>query len=423
MRESPYPLEKSLGMRYYASDTPGIGGRLRKRAEDFAVEEVPLSPGDEGPYLVCRLTKKNWEMQRAAREIARQLGISHRRISWTGTKDTHALTTQAIAIYGVSETDLARISLKDIEIVPLGRSHQPLLLGGHAANRFSITIRDTCAADLAGEVAAVAETCARGIPNYYGIQRFGVARPVTHLVGLHILKGDLEGAVSCYIGWTGPGESPAVREAREEFLSSRNAATALRSFPPTLSYERALLHHLVSHPGDYAGALRVLPPRLLSLFVSAFQSYLYNCVVSSRMERLGDDFLVPQTGDRVVFSDGKEDVVTPPMLAAARTMAARGRCRVAVAIPGSRPPHLAGDDDREMDHLLARHGIGPDDFERASEIAGVAYEGTVRPVALSTAVSMHIEGRDVTLSFTLEPGCYATTVCREFMKADPSAMA
>ncbi|MEM2123724.1 MAG: tRNA pseudouridine(13) synthase TruD [Methanolinea sp.] len=423
MRESPYPLEKSLGMRYYASDTPGIGGRLRERAEDFAVEEVALSPGNEGPYLVCRLTKKNWEMQRAAREIARQLGISHRRISWTGTKDTHALTTQAIAIYGISEADLARVSLRDIEIVPVGRSRQPLLLGGHAANRFSVTIRDTRAPDLEGEVAAVAETCARGIPNYYGIQRFGVARPVTHLVGLHVLRGDLEGAVTCYVGWTGPGESPAVRKAREEFLSSRDAAAALRSFPQTLTYERALLHHLVSRPGDYAGALRVLPPRLLSLFVSAFQSFLYNCVVSSRMERLGDEFTVPQPGDRLVFPDGREDVVTPPMLAAARTMAARGRCRVAVAIPGCRPLHPAGDDDREMALLLSRHGIGPGDFARAAEIAGVPYEGTLRPVALSTAVSTRIEGRDVTLSFTLEPGCYATTVCREFMKADPSSMA
>jgi len=48
MRESPYPLEKFLGMRYYASDTPGVGGRLRERAEDFAVDEVYSSPGTRG---------------------------------------------------------------------------------------------------------------------------------------------------------------------------------------------------------------------------------------------------------------------------------------------------------------------------------------------------------------------------------------
>lgn len=422
MKESPYPLEKFLGMRYYASDTSGTGGRLRERAEDFAVDEVFAAPGDEGPYLVCRLTKRNWEMQRAAREIARQLGISHRRVSWTGTKDTHALTTQLIAIYGVRENDIARVTLGDIEIVPVGRSQQPLSLGGHEGNRFSITIRDTRSSDPGRELAEVAETCRQGIPNYFGIQRFGVARPVTHLVGLHILKGDLEGAVTCYIGRACPGEDPAVREARGEFLSSRDPAAALRSFPVTLSYERAMLHHLVSHPGDYRGALSSLPPRLLSLFVSAFQSHLFNCTVSSRMERLGDDFRIPHAGDRLLFPDGKEDVVSSPMLQAARTMASRGRCRVAIMVPGSRPVQPAGEDDSAMALLLARHGISPEDFARASEIVGTRYNGALRPAVLSTDVAWTVAGKDVTLTFSLYPGSYATTVCREFMKADPASM-
>jgi len=406
MRESPYPLEKSLGMRCYASDTPGIGGRLRERAEDFAVDEVFSSPGTEGPYLVCRLTKKNWEMQRAAREIARQLGISHRRVSWTGTKDTHALTTQLIAIYGVSEEDLQRVTLRDIGIAPAGRSQHPLTLGGHAGNRFTITIRDTCSPDPERELAEVAETCRRGIPNYFGIQRFGVVRPVTHLVGLHILRGDIEGAVACYIGRACPGEPPAVREARMEFSSSRDPAAALRSFPVTLSYERAMLHHLVSHPGDYMGALGSLPPRLLSLFVSAFQSFLFNCTLSSRMERHGDDFSSPHPGDRLLFSDGKEDVVTPPMLAAARAMASRGRCRVAIMVPGARPVQSAGEDDRMMACLLDRYSLTPGDFARASGVVGARYDGALRSASLSTSVSWTVAG---TTSHSRFPSALAVT--------------
>ena len=423
MRESPHPLEKFLGMRCYASNTPGIGGRLRESAEDFAVDEVSFLPGNEGPYLVCRLTKKNWEMQRAAREIARQLGISHRRVSWTGTKDTHALTSQLIALYGVSESDLERIHLRDIDLVPVGRSGHPLALGAHTGNRFRITIRETSAPDLESQVADVAETCRRGIPNYVGIQRFGVARPITHLVGLHILRGDIEGAVACYIGHACPGENPAVREARREFFSSRDPAAALRSFPVVLAYERAMLHHLASHPDDYRGALASLPPRLLSLFVSAFQSYLFNCTLSSRMERHGDDFLIPHPGDRLLFSDEKEDVVTSPMLAAARTMASRGRCRVAIMIPGSRTVQPSGEDDREMALLLEKHGISPASFAHASGIVGTRYDGALRAAAIAPEISWSISGRDVSLSFTLGPGTYATTVCREFMKADPARMA
>ncbi|MCG7855202.1 MAG: tRNA pseudouridine(13) synthase TruD, partial [Methanoregulaceae archaeon] len=76
MRVSSYPLEQALGMDYYASDTPGIGGRLRTVPEDFTVEEIPPVTGDDGPFLILRLTKKDWDQQRALKEIARRLGIS-----------------------------------------------------------------------------------------------------------------------------------------------------------------------------------------------------------------------------------------------------------------------------------------------------------------------------------------------------------
>ncbi|MEI8330949.1 MAG: tRNA pseudouridine(13) synthase TruD, partial [Methanomicrobiales archaeon] len=42
MKQSTYPLERDLGMCYYASDADGVGGRLRSLPEDFLVEELPL---------------------------------------------------------------------------------------------------------------------------------------------------------------------------------------------------------------------------------------------------------------------------------------------------------------------------------------------------------------------------------------------
>ena len=94
MRESPYPLEQSLGISWYATATGGIGGHLREEAEDFIVEEVPAGPwGDAGKHLILRLTKRNWEQQRLVKEMAKALGISHRRISWAGTKDRNAVTS------------------------------------------------------------------------------------------------------------------------------------------------------------------------------------------------------------------------------------------------------------------------------------------------------------------------------------------
>ena len=144
MKQSTYPLELLLGMKYYASDTEGIGGRLRMDPEDFIVEEIPLGKkgGTSGPYLICRLTKTNWELQHAIKEIAKRLGISHRRIGWAGTKDRNAITRQLISLYNITAEQVAGVHLKDIILEPLLNSNEGLSLGDLLGNRFEITIRD-----------------------------------------------------------------------------------------------------------------------------------------------------------------------------------------------------------------------------------------------------------------------------------------
>jgi len=139
-------------MRYYASGTRGIGGRLRTKPEDFVVDEIPLPfrEVDDGPYLICRLTKTNWELQRVVKEIAKRLGISHRRIAWAGTKDKNAVTTQLISIYGLAPGAIEQVNLGDISLEVVGRSQHPLTLGGLLGNRFDILIRDCTPECLAG---------------------------------------------------------------------------------------------------------------------------------------------------------------------------------------------------------------------------------------------------------------------------------
>jgi len=422
MRGSPYPLEQSLGISWYATIEDGIGGRLRTEPEDFVVEEIPAGPWKEtGKYLVVRLTKRNWEQQRLVKELARALGISHRRISWAGTKDRRAVTSQYISIQGIGPADLDRVRLPDIRLEPAGRSDRAIALGELAGNRFRIRIRDCDPADLAARVAGIAGAASLEAPNYVGIQRFGVIRPVTHIVGEKILRGDLEGAVLTYTGAAFPAEPPEVRDARSAFLADRDVKEAIRRFPVRLTFERAMLHHLDRRPGDYAGALRALPPRLLSMFVSAFQSFLFNTLLSRRCGQ-GIPLGEPASGDRLVFPDGREDRVTRENLPAAALQVRRNRALIGIRVPGSES--VAGP-EREGDpacSLLDEFGIAPADFAAASRVVSAAYEGVTRPVALRTDIAASVEGTDVILGFTLGPGQYATTVCREFMKADPMQM-
>ena len=419
MKPSPYPLEQLLGMRYYASDTPGIGGRLRASAEDFVVEEIPTRVGTEGPYLICRLTKKDWDQQRAIREIAKRLGISHRRIGFSGTKDKHAVTSQLISVAGISPEQVERVQLRDISLEVVGRSSSPLSLGSHAANRFTIVIRD--AADRPEEVALVDEVCRTAVPNYFGIQRFGVIRPVTHTTGAYILKGDYEGAVCHYIGAAFPGEPAEVREARTAFLGHHDPQRAIREFPLVLTYERSMLHHLAANPDDYRGALSVLPPKLLSMFVSAYQSSLFNRALSLRIDA-GQGLSLPVPGDRLLFAQGREDRVGEQTVSNARLQIARGRCRIAIRMPGCGDPGIPGNDTLVMERLLEEDGIGRDDFCRAADVVHARFDGASRPIALAAEVDSLVSRDVVRLSFSLEPGQYATTVCREYMKADPLFM-
>ena len=422
MMPTPYPLEEELGMRYYASDTPGIGGRLRSKPEDFLVEEIPLPISDpDGPYLISRLTKTNWELQRAVKEIAKRLGISHRRIAWSGTKDKNAVTTQFISIYDVSPEAVAQVHLKDISLEVVGRSQHSLTLGGLAGNRFDIVIRDCIPEGLSERVREATEATSAGIPNYYGLQRFGVVRPVTHIVGERILKGDYEGAAVAYIGRPYPQESEEAQRARRNFTETGDARAALAELPVQMTYERAMANHLVANPGDYAGALRALPPKLLSLLVSAFQSYLFNCALSGRIDA-GMSLSEPEVGDRLLFQNGREDIVSARNRQAALMQIRRGRCRIAIFIPGSEPMAPYGRMDEIMQELMEKWEIGAGDFDRTSRFVETAFAGVLRPITLSADVQAEVSDESARLRFTLPPGHYATTVCREYMKADPYVM-
>jgi tRNA pseudouridine13 synthase len=355
------------------------------------------------------------------KELARALGISHRRISWAGTKDRRAVTTQYIAIFGLEPEEVARVALPGVCLEIAGRSGHAIPLGELRGNRFSIRIRDCNPEDLASRVAGVVRAGAGGFPNYVGIQRFGVIRPVTHLVGERILRGDIEGAVMTYLGASFPAEPGDVREAREAFLGDRDVKEALHRYPVRLTFERAMLHHLDGHPGDYPGALKALPPRLLSMFVSAFQSFLFNILLSQRCGQ-GIPLGEPAPGDRLIFPDGKEDRVTGENLGAAILQVERKRARIGLFVPGSGPTPGPGKDGDPARALLKELGISAGNFASASKLVSAAYSGMTRPVSLTTEIASSLEGNDVLLCFSLGPGQYATTVCREFMKADPMQM-
>ncbi|HJJ55441.1 MAG TPA: tRNA pseudouridine(13) synthase TruD [Methanocorpusculum sp.] len=427
MKESPYPLEQSLGLQYYSTNNTGIGGTMRQCPQDFKVDEIPIEFSSEGPYLIVKLQKTSWEHQHAIREISKRLSISSKRIGWAGTKDRNSVSTQYISLYHITEQKLSKVSIKDINLEYITNHQFALKLGDLIGNKFEIYIRNCSEKEnkLEDQTSKITDDIRNfGIPNYYGIQRFGSLKPITHLVGKFILLKDYESAVNLYIGEAFPYESDTIKRIRTDFVQSGNTKQALYDLPTYLSYERIMLDVLSRYPDNYGLALQTLPPKLLSMFVAAYQSWLFNMALSSRF-RSGISLNDIVEGDNLLFLNGRADHVTTKNIPTALQHMKRGRCDVGAWIPGSTSiaSSQLGQLEQTMNSLMDSDNISTQSFKDASEFVKTKFEGTYRKIRLNVDISYKIiNNNDVFLSFTLPPGHYATTVCREYMQEKPELM-
>jgi tRNA pseudouridine13 synthase len=430
MRQSPFELERLMGIEAYLTSQEGTGGRLRARPSDFIVEEVPdFKMSETGSYLIVRLTKDNWETHHLIRDLSRQLGISDDRIGIAGTKDKRAITTQQVSLYDVAEEDLRKITLPRVEITPVGRANRQLALGDLAGNNFDIRITgiqlpkdelESRIATISGEIGA-----AGGVPNFFGYQRFGIKRPITHLVGEKIVKGDIEGAAMDYIARSFPGENAENQEVRDYVMETRDFRKGLEMYPLNLRYERTMMHRLIEKPGDYAGAFRALSGTLMKLFVSAYQSFLFNQMLSQRLLK-GLPIAVPGEGDTVCFNgpDGKPDVskvdcVTKKNKPDIAYLYKRKRVTMVLPLVGknTRVDTL----DETTRKVLDEAKVTPANFE-IPQIPELSSAGLWREIVLPVTPSLEAEEGAVRARFFLQSGSYATTVLREYMKDDPRCM-
>jgi tRNA pseudouridine13 synthase len=157
------------------------------------------------------------------------------------------------------------------------------------------------------------------------------------------------------------------------------------------------------------------------MFVSAFQSYLFNEALSERITQ-GYSLTEPRSGDRLLFLNKKEDVVNSRNIKTALQHISRGRCSIAIFMPGKERFPPVSESDHYIAGLMDKRGIGAEQFRQASAFVKTRFDGALRPIALRTEIHSSTEDTRVRLQFTLPPGHYATTVAREFMKADPLQM-
>ena len=423
--------EKKVGIETFFTKTKGIGGRLRTISEDFIVKEIfqyPPKTEDE-LFTIAEVTAKNWETNHLVRELSKRLQISRKRIGFAGTKDKRSCSTQLMSFYQVSREKLSQVLIKDVDIDNIYSSNRPVNIGDLVGNRFEITVRnikkDVKSKHIKELTAPLLEI--KGFPNFYGIQRFGVMRPITHVVGKHIVQGDFEAAVMSYIANPIDGETEETYNLRKRLQETYGFHEALKSYPDYLSFEKAMLNKLVVNPKDFVGALKELPKNLLTMFVYAYQSYLFNRMLSKRIERklplhgaLVGDVILPVKKQII---DEKGITVTEKNIEKVNNQIAKNKAFVSSLLIGSDSDFSNGEMGEIEKSIVEQESIDKRDFI-IPEIPFLSSSGSRRSLLapLKTIDWKLIKdkfhnGQALTLKFELQKGCYATSLLREFMKS------
>lgn len=155
-------------------ELPPIGGKVGGAPEDFRVEEVPLyAASGKGEHQYLHVEKRLLTTPDLVRRVARATGVKERDIGFAGMKDKHAVTTQWLSVQTKQELTTALDLGAEARVLTVTRHENKLRTGHLLGNRFIITLRGVHPEALTRAQAIAGCLQRDGLPNYFGVQRFG----------------------------------------------------------------------------------------------------------------------------------------------------------------------------------------------------------------------------------------------------------
>jgi tRNA pseudouridine13 synthase len=385
---------------------------IKQKPEDFKVEELTELQGErEGDYAFYRLEKRGWTTPDALRIIQQRWKMDQRRMSYGGLKDRHAETVQYLTIYRGPQRKLTHTNLQVTYLGQLAAAYE----SDHIrANRFAVTVRALTSEQTAAAQGLLEEVRLTGVPNYFDDQRFG---SVTHggpFLARQLILGEYEAAL----------QSALVAPYAHERAPQKKAKAILRQHWGDWGQCRELLgrseagrivDYLAAHPDDFRGALERLRPELRVLYLSAYQSHLWNRMLARWLLehiRANDLTAIPlQLGE-----------VPMP-----RRLTAEQRAElIGLQLPlHSARIQLEPDDTRKpyFDRILAEEGLTQEQF-KLKGFHELFFSKGERPAwcfprelsAKAGVDEAHPGRRKLTLTFELPRGCYATLLVKRITR-------
>jgi len=385
-------LDSEIGITVYSTEFTGIGGKIRVEPEDFQVTEIisqkaQNSINDQEGYAVYKLKKKKIDTHHALSDVFRKKGI---RLKSLGLKDASAITEQFVCS-GNKGRVIENFSTDKYSLEKIGFVKKPLSKKDMISNHFKIKISD----------------CSNGLSsfsgydkilNFYGYQRFGSKRPVTHLIGKAILQRDFKKAVDLILSFTSPYDSKENTEIREKLSDKENYEKYFDQVPHQMDIERIVLKEMIEH-GDALRAIRSIQISLRRFYINAYQSFLFNQSLSS------------------AFSDGENLFEAQPSDVCFDFHGIIGKYvkgldqRLALPFVGY-SYYKKTRFDYQISKILEQEEITPKDFF-IKEMQEVSSEGGFRQAAIHCS---DYSSNEITVEFSLSRGSFATILLREIMK-------
>jgi len=392
-------LDNLIGISVYSTKSSGSGGKIKSSPEQFFVSEILKEKildaiSQSGTYTVYKLKKTGIDTNHALSEIFKKYGL---RLKALGLKDANATTEQYVCDMSGGRANQRIITNKYI-LEEIGHVKKPLTKKDMIGNHFKIKIDG---ADFK-KISEFSEY--DRIINFYGYQRFGSKRPVSHIIGKAIIQKNFDFAVETLLSHTSEYDSPENSRIREALKNKSNYTNIFKDIPYSMDTERIVLREMIEH-GDSLKALRAIPIQLRRFFVEAFQSYIFNKTMSLAFE-YGQELVKPEQHD--VCFDRNDNL---------GRFENNPEQRLAIPLVGysySKKNRF----DNEISKVLDFEQVKSKDFF-VKEMQEVSEEGGFRQAVISCK-NFSID--EPYVNFTLSRGSYATILLREIIKpSDPVA--
>ncbi len=386
---------------------------FREELEDFVVEEVPRrAPEGEGEHCWILVEKRGVSTSEAIRRLARRLVKDPRDLGFAGRKDARAVARQWISAPGVEPITALGAELGHVRVLRAEKAARRLRLGALAGNRFNLFLR-RFPPEAEGAARRVLDAVAsRGMPNWFGPQRFGFSGR-GHELGKLLLSRSFPEYIQAqcsedHAPHTEPSKDLYRRVMEATRASHKSCGSLVRQLDPDLA---DIARQLARRPMDWESAARAIALPLRWLHLSAYQALLFNELLGQRLVhydqvRPGDVVWKHENG--ACFVAEEDDPELPPRVASLEVSASG-------PLYGHKLLMGEGEPRAEEEAILEREGLVLKEMK--GELPVPDLTGARRPMRVPVSeLEFDLVDGGARLQFFLPAGAYATSLVEELRK-------